>query len=111
VWPEFDRTVGSGLTQDPAAPADGRFFAYFHHVEELIGELVRAGFADPAPVAVEGFGWLLGDLPRRMQDPGPLLRAIRRTESEPSMLGVSAHVIGVGTATVRRPTGPGWPTT
>jgi hypothetical protein len=45
-------------------------------------------------LAVEGFAWLLDDLPQRMADPGNLLRAIRLTESEPSMLGASAHVIG-----------------
>jgi hypothetical protein len=45
-------------------------------------------------VAVEGYAWLLGDLEAWMTDPGPLLRAVRLTETEPSMLGCSAHVIG-----------------
>jgi hypothetical protein len=48
-------------------------------------------------VAVEGFGSLLDGLERRMADPEPLLRALRLTESEPTMLGCSAHVIGVAT--------------
>lgn len=45
-------------------------------------------------MAVEGYAWLLGDLEAWMTDPGPLLRAVRLTETEPSMLGCSAHVIG-----------------
>jgi hypothetical protein len=57
--------------------------------------LSEAGFAEVQLVAVEGFAWLLGDLDRRFEEPDPLLRAIRLTETEPSMLGCSAHVIGV----------------
>jgi hypothetical protein len=30
-----------------------------------------------------------------MSEPARLLRAVRLTEAEPSMMGVSAHVIGV----------------
>ena len=44
---------------------------------------------------MEGFAWLLGDLAERMREPADLLRAIRLTEAEPSMLGVSSHVMGV----------------
>ena len=54
-------------------------------------------FEDIALVAVEGFAWLLGDLESRMADPEPLLRAVRLTEAEPSMLGCSAHVMGIAT--------------
>lgn len=98
VWAEFDRTVGSGLSQDPRAPREGGFFAYFHRMPELRAELVEAGGRKAELVAVEGFGWLLDDLPERMRSPAELIRAIRLTESEPSMLGVSAHVIGVARA-------------
>jgi hypothetical protein len=95
VWVEFDRTVAAGLSQDPAAPRDGGFHAYFHRVGELPGELAEAGFRDTRLLAVEGFAWLLGDLPQRMRDPDGLLRAVRLTEAEPSMLGASPHVMGV----------------
>jgi hypothetical protein len=91
--------VGAGLSQDPARPADGGFWAYFHHPEELRAELGLAGYRDIRLVAVEGFAWLLGDLGQRVVDPADLLRAVRLTETEPSMLGASAHVIGLA----RRP--------
>src|SRR6266704_3624317 len=51
-----------------------------------------AGFRDVQLLAVEGFAWLMGDLPQRMAKSVDLLRALRLTESEPSMLGVSAHL-------------------
>jgi sugar phosphate isomerase/epimerase len=74
---------------------EGSFWAYFHRLDELRAELAAAGFEGIELVAVEGFAWLLPDLERRMADPEPLLRVLRLTESEPSLLGCSAHVIGV----------------
>ena len=47
---------------------------------------------------MEGFAWLLGDLERRMLDPEAVLAAVRLTEREPSMLGCSAHVMGIASA-------------
>jgi hypothetical protein len=85
----------TGLSHDPATLADGAFWAYFHQPDELRTELPDAGFADVELVAVEGFAWLLGDLEARMADPTPLLEAVRLTESDPSMLGCSAHLVGV----------------
>jgi hypothetical protein len=79
--------------------SDGNFWAYFHRSDELETELELAGFTEIQLLAVEGFAWLLDDLPRRMSDPAHLLRAVRLTESEPSMLGTSAHII----AAARRP--------
>jgi SAM-dependent methyltransferase len=97
IWDVFTRNIEKGLSQDPEALADGGFWAYFHRTEELRSELSGAAFASIELVAVEGFGWLLGDLERLLQDPAHLLRAIRLTETEPSMIGCSAHVIGVAT--------------
>jgi SAM-dependent methyltransferase len=94
IWSGFQITIGTGLSQDPGSVEDGAFWAYFHRPDELRRELRDAGFDDIELVAVEGFAWLLGDLEARMANPEPLLRAVRLTETEPSMLGCSAHVIG-----------------
>jgi len=102
IWEQFTRNIDTGFSQDPTVHSGDGFFAYFHRPDELRQELADAGFVDADLVAVEGFGWLLGDLEDRMSDPEPLLRAIRLTEREPSMLGASAHVIGVA----RRPAAP-----
>lgn len=94
IWQDFERNIETGLSQDPNNPRDGGFFAYFHRPDGLTAELQAAGFTDTVHIAVEGFGGLLGDLANRMNDPGPLLRVLRLCETEPSMLGVSAHIIG-----------------
>ncbi len=94
TWEDFDWILRTGQSKDPQRLADGSFWAYFHRPDELVTELELAGFSDIQLLSVEGFAWLLGDLPQRMTDPADLLRAIRLTESEPSMLGASAHVIG-----------------
>ena len=97
IWSDFTQNIETGLSQDPGKGDDGGFWAYFHHPEELRAELRDAGFNDIELLGVEGFGWLLGDLEQRMISPDPLLRAIRLTERDPSILGCSAHILGVGT--------------
>lgn len=97
VWATFDENLRTGLSQHPDRVTDGVFWAYFHRPEELRAELVEAGFDDVRLVAVEGFACLLGDLEARMEQPEPLLRVIRLTETDRSMLGCSPHVIGVAT--------------
>ena len=92
TWPASPRTGFS----DPTI--DGGFWAYFHHPAELRDELDAAGFVDVSLLAVEGFAWLLADLPERMTEPDALLDAVRLTETDESMLGVSAHVMAVATA-------------
>jgi ubiquinone/menaquinone biosynthesis C-methylase UbiE len=73
--------------------------AYFHMPEELKEELLESGFAFESLVAVEGFGNLFSDLEERIKDESYLemtLEYIRKTENEPSIMGVSNHFIGIG---------------
>jgi ubiquinone/menaquinone biosynthesis C-methylase UbiE len=99
VWADVERSVASGLSQDPEAVPPGSFWAYFHRLDEITREVVEAGFRDVILVAVEGFAWLLGDLEQRMTaEPEPSVAAVRLTEREPSMLGCSAHVMAIARA-------------
>lgn len=95
IWEDFERNLTTGLSQDPDQTPDGSFFAYFHRPDELEAELHMAGLGDITLIAVEGFGRILGDLATRMEDPAALLRSLRLCETEPSMLGVSAHIVGL----------------
>lgn len=97
IWSDFRRTIDTGLSQDPARVPDGAFWAYHHTPDELRSELDDGHFGSVRMIAVEGFAWLLGDLEEMMSRPEPLLRAVRMTESEPGMLGCSAHIVGVAT--------------
>ena len=72
--------------------------AYFHRSEELALECADGGLTHEATLAVEGPGWLLGDLDARLADEprrSVLLRALAVLESEPTLLGASAHLLAV----------------
>jgi ubiquinone/menaquinone biosynthesis C-methylase UbiE len=73
--------------------------AYFHRPDELRDEVVAAGFNCQAVLGVEGPGWLFSDFESRWADDRKredLLRVARALEAEPSIVGVSAHLLAVG---------------
>jgi SAM-dependent methyltransferase len=72
--------------------------AYFHRPEELRGEAEEAGLIHEATLGVEGPGWLVKDFARWWADSARrerLLALARTLEAEPSVLGVSAHLLAV----------------
>ena len=72
--------------------------AYFHTPEELRGECVKAGFSAPSLYAVEGCIWFCPTLQEKWESPESrerLLRLVRMTEQEPSLLGISPHFLAV----------------
>jgi SAM-dependent methyltransferase len=77
--------------------SDGLFTtAYFHEPGEIVDELGAAGLAVTGQFGVEGAAWLISDMDSWLDDPdrrAAVLRALRLTESAPSLLGVSAHVL------------------
>ena len=76
--------------------------AYFHRPEELARELAEAGLAQLALHGIEGPAWLLPDIGERMDDPArrvEVLRVARLLESEPSVIGASAHLLAVAQRT------------
>src|SRR4029079_1849440 len=72
--------------------------AYFHRPEELAAECAAAGLEHTATLAVEGIGWLLPDIDARLGQErrrAALLDAIAALETEPALLGVSAHLLAI----------------
>ncbi len=72
---------------------------FFHHPDELRAEVAAAGFGVQGIYGVEGPGWLLTDLDAWWENPEHrecLLSVARTLEAEPSLLGVSAHLMAVG---------------
>jgi hypothetical protein len=70
----------------------------FHHPDELRNEVVKAGFVVTDIYGVEGRCWLLPDFDEWWEHEKHrerLLRIARRLETEPSILGVSAHLVAV----------------
>lgn len=82
------------LTNNPA------YFttAFFHRPEELAAEIEAAGLRHESTLAIEGPGWLLQNFEDHWKDRdrrGRLLEAIRSLQNEPSILGISAHLMAV----------------
>jgi ubiquinone/menaquinone biosynthesis C-methylase UbiE len=102
--PAFAAIVQQDLEQGQHRNATGTWdyftTAYFHRPEELRAEVVSAGFSCEAVLGIEGPGWILSDFDERWADPRKredLLRVARALEREASIVGLSAHLLAVGT--------------
>jgi SAM-dependent methyltransferase len=93
-----EQDLRDGQHRNPTGRLDYFTTAYFHRPEELAGEVVAAGLALDGVYGVEGPGWILPDVAERMADTHrreALLRVARMVETEPSVLGSSAHLLAV----------------
>jgi hypothetical protein len=100
--PEFGRIVErdlrDGQHRNPTGHLDYFTTTYFHRPEELAEEVEAAGLRHEATLGVEGPGWLLQDFDPWWADCGRrerLLAVARSLESEPALIGVSAHLVAV----------------
>jgi len=74
--------------------------AHFHTQKEIEEEFMKAGFSDFNKIAIEGFGWLVPDFMKRWNDEdsrNKMLKYIKQTETDRIMIGMSAHVMTIGT--------------
>ncbi|MGF1935513.1 MAG: class I SAM-dependent methyltransferase [Nostoc sp. ChiQUE02] len=72
--------------------------AFFHHPDELKAEVEEAGLSCEKLLAIEGPGKLLQNFEEHWSEQSRrqrLLQAIRWLETEPSTLGVSAHIMAI----------------
>lgn len=101
--PDFASIVGrdleTGHHRNPTNRPGWFTDAYFHRPEELGAEVADAGFHDVSVHGVEGLvGWL-ANLDELIQDHHQLeaiLDALDRVDTEPSLLGASAHLLACG---------------
>jgi ubiquinone/menaquinone biosynthesis C-methylase UbiE len=96
--PILEQDLNSG--QHRNATGDPNFFttAFFHLPKELESEVAKAGFSVAELAAIEGPGWIAANFEERWSDPvrrQQLLRLIRMVEQEPSLLGLSPHLLVV----------------
>jgi SAM-dependent methyltransferase len=71
---------------------------FFHHPDELRSEITDAGFDVMGVYGVEGPGWLVPDFNewwKGLDYRERLLKIARVLETEPSLLGISAHLMAV----------------
>ncbi|HLV86072.1 MAG TPA: methyltransferase domain-containing protein [Candidatus Sulfotelmatobacter sp.] len=97
--PILSRDLEDGQHRNPTTNPLYFTDAYFHKPGELSRELLTGGFEVVALVAIEGPGWLVRDFDRLWCDLAQrerLLAAIRKVEKEPSIIGASSHIMGIG---------------
>jgi ubiquinone/menaquinone biosynthesis C-methylase UbiE len=88
-----DRELASGRHVNTTGRPEYFTTAYFHHPDEIAEEVVEAGLVVEGTFGVEGPGWLLWE---RWDDASyreSILIAARRLEQEPSVIGVSGHLL------------------
>jgi ubiquinone/menaquinone biosynthesis C-methylase UbiE len=96
-----EQDLRDGQHRNPTERLDYFTTAYFHRPDELRGEVLDAGLILEGLYGVEGPGWLLSDVTARLADQrrrSELLQVARLLESEPSVLGASAHLLVVARA-------------
>src|SRR5687768_14970021 len=94
-----ERDLTDGQHRNPTERIDYFTTAYFHRPEELRDEVAHAGLDVRGPYGIEGPAWILPDVAARLEDDAKratLLRVCRSLESEPSVVGCSAHLLVVG---------------
>ena len=90
--------LASGQHRNPANHPAYFTTAYFHRPEELADELREAGFENARILAIEGIAWSGARFRDTWKDPAQrekLMEFLSLIESEPSLLGASAHIMAV----------------
>ena len=93
-----DRDLTNGIHQNPTDRPEWFTTAYFHRPEEVRPEIEKAGLRFDSLIAVEGPGWMNSELDAWLDDASTrerLLGVLRRLETEPSLMGASAHMLSI----------------
>ena len=103
--PEFapivEQDLRDGQHRNPTDRLEYFTTAYFHRPAELAGEVQAAGLELIGVYGVEGPGWILPDVSERLANPrqsAALLRVAQMLETEPAVVGSSAHLLAVARA-------------
>jgi SAM-dependent methyltransferase len=94
--PIVERDLRDGQHRNPTNNPGYFTTAYLHRPDELRAEIADAGLHHDVTLPVEGPAWLLPDFDAWWDDPTRrelLLHLLRQLEREPSLLGVSAHLM------------------
>jgi SAM-dependent methyltransferase len=94
-----DQDLIDGQHRNPTNTLDYFTTAYFHRPEDLRAELDEAGFSQVEVMGVEGVAWMFADFESRWADEAlrqDILNIARALEAEPSIVGASAHLLGIG---------------
>jgi ubiquinone/menaquinone biosynthesis C-methylase UbiE len=93
-----EQDLRNGQHRNPTKHPDYFTDTFFHHPDELRNEVSEAGFTVNGIYGVEGLPGLIVDVDVWWEDEThrqELLRIARALETEPSLLGVSSHLMAV----------------
>ena len=93
-----ERDLREGQHRNPSNHPHYFTTAFFHHPDELAGEVIEAGFEIEAVLLVEGPGLFVPDLDVWWHDQERrerLLQFIAAVEREPSLLGLGGHLLAL----------------
>ena len=106
IDPEYikiaDRDLRDGQHRNPNEHPAYFTTAFLHRTEDLKSEIKVVGFNLEDLFGIQGPGWLLQDLDEQWDDPNyreRLLNIARSLESEPSVIGVSTHIMAIARKT------------
>jgi ubiquinone/menaquinone biosynthesis C-methylase UbiE len=89
----------TGQHRNPTGNPDYFMTTFFHSADDLRQELTEAGFQVEKLIGVEGPTAFMSHFDKSWKDPAKrslLLDLLRTVEEEPSILGISAHPMGIG---------------
>jgi SAM-dependent methyltransferase len=92
------RDLREGQHRNPTARKDYFTTAFFHHPKELEEEVSEAGLVVREILGIEGPGWLLPHFEGAWADGAKrerILEAARVSGAEPTLVGLSAHLLAV----------------
>lgn len=93
-----ERDLATGVHENVTGRLEYFTTAQFHRPEELEQEVAAAGFSVLQVVGLEGPGWLFENFEERWRDARrreDILRVARALETEPSVQGISGHLLAV----------------
>jgi SAM-dependent methyltransferase len=94
------RDLANGQHRNPTGRPEYFMDTFFHHPDELRTEVAEAGFLTAEVYGVEGPCWLLSDFDAWWDNAeyrDRLLQIARALEREPSLSGISAHLVATAT--------------
>jgi SAM-dependent methyltransferase len=91
-----DQDLQTGQHRNETGSPDYFTTAYFHHPDEFKWELIAGGFPAPRLCAIEGPLWTVPDSAAAGQQV-ELMATMRKLEDEPTLIGASAHIMGIAT--------------
>ena len=91
-----EQDLRDGQHRNPTGQLEYFTTAFFHRPHDLHAEASEAGLEVDGIFGIEGPGWLLPDVDERLRDERrreDLLRVARTVEVEPSLIGISPHLL------------------